>query len=117
MLLTTFPVLELKLTLADNTEVTFRRVPYLHDVFVSEAGHLLRVQQPSQHDHNGRKAFRYGTSTLMTANLVADTYMPGWDAGEGANGHRAVSLHLDSVRHAAQSYHAPSAARRDAPRA
>lgn len=77
------PIQDVKLTLSDGTEVVFRRVPYLPDLFMSEEGHPLRLSQPSHALHNGRKSFRYGVSQLMTSVVMADTFIPGWDTVEG----------------------------------
>jgi hypothetical protein len=75
----TSPVVGLTAHLSDGTSVELRRVPYILDTFICRQGHALRLHSLTQRLNNGRRSTRYGTYSLMTANLMADTYLPGWE--------------------------------------
>lgn len=76
---------------SDGEMVELRRVPYLHDTFVDTEGRVVRLVMPDMEIHaSGRVVFRYGTSTMMLARVMLDTYMPGWD-NEG----NMTSFHTD----------------------
>ncbi len=75
----TSPVVSLTAHLSDGTSVELRRVPYILDTFISRQAHVLRVHSLVQRLNNGRRSTRYGSYSLMTANIMADTYLPGWE--------------------------------------
>lgn len=73
-------VVKLEMTRADGAIIEFRRSGYLPDVFVCPEGRIFRLQLLPLNNHGGAHCIKYESSSFMAHHVVADAYMPGWDA-------------------------------------
>lgn len=67
---------------ADDSEspIEARRCGLFEDLFATEDGKIYRLEEMTQHRHNGSLAIRYDRANLMAVHAVADAWIPDWES-------------------------------------